>query len=228
MLSHQTGLIPVVPIHRWGEGADHLKRQVLAHDWPIGEPSYSDINFILLGLVIERLRDRPLADTTLPAGLSFTPDPAATAATEQCGWRDRLVRGEVHDENAFALGGAAGHAGLFGTIDGVLDFAQSLMTGRILGPAALAEMRRTQTPTRALGWERPYPLWTGGNLCSAGTIGHLGFTGTGLWLDFDRGVAWTLLTNRVHPTRHRDTGIQDLRRAVSNIVSGSWAGNGTA
>jgi CubicO group peptidase (beta-lactamase class C family) len=64
---------------------------------------------------------------------------------------------------------------------------------------------------RTAGWEIRFPGWSGGQSCSPGTIGHTGFTGTGLWVDFDRGLAWTLLTNRVHPTRHFDSGIFTLR-----------------
>ena len=124
------------------------------------------------------------------------------------------MRGEVHDENAFALGGASGHAGLFGGIDAVLGFARALMAGEVLAPDTLATMRAPHSATRALGWEIRHPDWAGGLVCSPATIGHTGFTGTGLWIDWDRGLAWSLLTNRVHPTRHVDTGIQMLRRRV--------------
>ncbi len=90
-------------------------------------------------------------------------------------------------------------------------------------------MRSRQSATRTLGWEARHDGWSGGDACSDDTIGHTGFTGTGLWIDFRRGVAWTLLTNRVHPTRHRDTGIAGLRRRVGDLVSGRgmvrrWAG----
>jgi CubicO group peptidase (beta-lactamase class C family) len=217
-LSHSTGLIAHEPIWTWGEGEAHLKAMVLARDWPVGEPVYSDINFILLGLVIERLRGMPIRALPVGDGLTFAPDPARTAATEDCPWRGRVLVGEVHDENAFALGGAAGHAGLFGTAVGVLGFARDLMAGRLLSPPAMAAMRRPHGATRTLGWERPFPNWTGGSLASPDTLGHTGFTGTGLWIDFSRGLAWTLLTNRVHPSRHADTGIQHLRRAVGNLV----------
>ena len=138
-------------------------------------------------------------------------------ATERCTWRGRVMRGEVHDENAFALGGAAGHAGLFGTIDGVLDAARRLLQG--VDPW-LPELRTRQTATRCLGWEARHEGWSGGNACSEETIGHTGFTGTGVWIDFARGLAWTLLTNRVHPTRHRDTGIDTLRRKVGDLIVG--------
>ena len=128
------------------------------------------------------------------------------------------MRGEVHDENAFALGGAAGHAGLFGTIDGVLDAAQSLL--RCAEPW-MGEIRVRQSATRCLGWEARHDGWSGGDACSSETIGHTGFTGTGVWIDFQRGLAWALLTNRVHPTRHRDTGIHMLRRQVGDLIVGA-------
>jgi CubicO group peptidase (beta-lactamase class C family) len=173
---------------------------------------------MLLGIAIERLTGVGLAEQKLPSGLTFHPDPAACAATEHCTWRGRILRGEVHDENAFALGGASGHAGLFGTIDGVLDFALDLLQGT---QPALMPIRTRQSPNRSLGWEARHPGWPGGDLCSDATIGHTGFTGTGLWIDFERVVAWSLLTNRVHPTRHRDTGIHDLRRRVGDLIAGA-------
>src|SRR3712207_1820038 len=160
----------------------------------------------------------PLVEQPLPDGLTFRPEPQHCAATERCTWRGRVIRGEVHDENAFALGGASGHAGLFGTLDGVLDFALGLLNGAGLSAAGLAAIRTPLSATRTLGWETRHPGWSGGEACSAGTIGHTGFTGTGLWIDFARGLAWTLLTNRVHPTRHRDTGIVALRRATGDAV----------
>ena len=91
---------------------------------------------------------------------------------------------------------------------------QALMAGEVLAPQTLTAMRVPQSATRALGWEIRHPEWAGGLACSAGSIGHTGFTGTGLWIDWDRGLAWSLLTNRVHPSRHVDTGIQMLRRRV--------------
>jgi len=113
-------------------------------------------------------------------------------------------------------GGAAGHAGLFGTVDGVLDAAQEMLDGRAPG---IAGIRTRQSATRTLGWEARHDGWSGGDACSEDTIGHTGFTGTGLWVDFRRGVAWTLLTNRVHPTRHGNTGITSLRRRVSDLIA---------
>ncbi len=231
LLTHGSGLPAVEPIYTWGNDAETLKTLVLQRDWPLGAPCYSDIGFILLGILIERHHDRRLAELPLPEGLGTAPEPDRCAATERCRWRGRVIRGQVHDENAFALGGVAGHAGLFGTIDGVLDFAAALLSGRLLGSAATAALFRPETATRSLAWQIRHalpggaePPWTGGSLCSPATIGHTGFTGTGLWLDAERGHAWALLTNRVHPSRHAETGIQDLRRAVGNRVAAAWAG----
>jgi CubicO group peptidase (beta-lactamase class C family) len=217
-LAHQTHLPAVEPLYTYGQDPQTLRAFVLQRVWRSGPPVYSDINFILLGLAIERLTARPLADQPLRGGLTFRPDPLCCAATERCTWRGRVLRGEVHDENAFALGGASGHAGLFGTIDGVLDFALALLTGAVLSAQSLALIRSRQSDTRTVGWEARHRGWSGGDSCSAGTIGHTGFTGTGLWIDFDRGLAWALLTNRVHPTRHRDTGIVPLRRSTGEQV----------
>jgi CubicO group peptidase (beta-lactamase class C family) len=101
----------------------------------------------------------------------------------------------------------------------VLDFAEGLLRGTGASREAIELMRRPLSARRTHGWERPYEGWSGGELCSAQTIGHTGFTGTGLWLDFAQGRAWTLLTNRVHPTRHFDSGILGLRRAVGDLVN---------
>jgi CubicO group peptidase (beta-lactamase class C family) len=214
-LAHQTHLPAVEPLYTYGQDPATLRAFILQRVWRGGPSVYSDINFILLGIAIERLTGRPLVEQTLRSGLSFRPDPDETAATERCTWRGRILRGEVHDENAFALGGAAGHAGLFGTVDGVLDAAQDILGGLTPG---LDGIRSRQSATRTLGWEARHEGWSGGDACSDDTIGHTGFTGTGLWIDFEQGLAWTLLTNRVHPTRHRNTGIAGLRRRVGDLI----------
>lgn len=217
-LAHRTFLPAVEPLYTHGQDARTLRAFVLQRVWAVGPPVYSDINFILLGIAIERLAAREIRDHETGPGLSFRPDPGLCAATERCSWRGRVMRGEVHDENAFALGGAAGHAGLFGTIDGVLGFARDLLAGALLPADVLPHLRAPQSPTRALGWEIRHDGWAGGAACSADTIGHTGFTGTGLWIDWSRGLAWALLTNRVHPSRHVETGIQGLRRATGELV----------
>jgi CubicO group peptidase (beta-lactamase class C family) len=217
-LTHQTQLPAVEPLYTYGQNPETLRAFVLQRAWIPGPPVYSDINFILLGIAIERLTGKKLPELS-PDGFSFGADPASCAATERCTWRGRIIRGEVHDENAYALGGASGHAGLFGTADALLDFAAALLAETLLSPANIAELRTRQTPTRSLGWEMAYKGWSGGDACAPTVIGHTGFTGTGLWIDFDNARAWTLLTNRVHPSRHVDTGIQELRRSVGDAVS---------
>jgi CubicO group peptidase (beta-lactamase class C family) len=217
-LAHQTFLPAVEPLYTYGQDPRTLRAFVLQRAWRQGPPVYSDINFILLGIVIERVTGLPLKQQPLPAGFTFSPDPQACATTEFCQWRERMLRGEVHDENAFALGGASGHAGLFGAIDPVLDFAAGMLNGTLLRPATMTALRTRQSAQRALGWEIKYEGWSGGTSCSDETIGHTGFTGTGLWIDFSRGLAWSLLTNRVHPTRHFDSGIAELRQAVGDAI----------
>ena len=223
-LAHASHLPAVEPIYTYGDDPERLKAFVLQREWRAGPPVYSDINFILLGIAIERLCKAPLRTRPLPAGLTFLPDPAQCAATEACSWRGRVMRGAVHDENAYALGGAAGHAGLFGTIDGVLGFAADLLAGRALRAESIAAIRTRVHANRTVGWEIAHGEWSGGTRCSPDTIGHTGFTGTGLWIDFARGYAWSLLTNRVHPSRHVDTGIVALRRAVGDALAHEMAG----
>ena len=221
-LAHNTHLPAVEPIYTYGDDPARLRAFVLQREWRHGPPVYSDVNFILLGIAIERITGRSLADWPLGEGLSFGPPPGPAVATEFCHWRGRVMKGEVHDENAFALardgGGAPGHAGLFGTVAGVLDFAQGLLDGSGASPAMLAAVRTPVHGHRSCGWDMRHAGWPGGDACSADAIGHTGFTGTGLWVDFERGLAWTLLTNRVHPSRHFDSGIMALRAATGDAV----------
>ncbi|HEX8442585.1 MAG TPA: serine hydrolase domain-containing protein [Allosphingosinicella sp.] len=221
-LAHRTHLPAVEPIYTYGDDPARLRAFVLQREWRHGPPVYSDINYILLGIAIERITGRWLSDWPLGPGLAYGPPPGPAVATEACTWRGSVMKGEVHDENAWALGGAPGHAGLFGTIAGVLGYGQGLLDGSGASPAMIATMRTPVHANRTCGWEKRFPGWHGGNACSAETIGHTGFTGTGLWIDFDRGLAWTLLTNRVHPTRHRESGIGELRSATGNAVIQSW------
>jgi CubicO group peptidase (beta-lactamase class C family) len=217
-LAHRTFLPAVEPIYTYGDDPCRLRAFVLQREWRRGPPVYSDINFILLGIAVERITGAPLSAWPLGKGLSYGPPPGPAVPTEACPWRGRVMNGEVHDENCFALGGATGHAGLFGTVAGVLDFAAGLLDEGRTSPFMLDAIRTPLRDNRTCGWEKKLSGWHGGDACSAETIGHTGFTGTGLWVDFDRGVAWTLLTNRVHPTRHRETGIAELRQATGDAV----------
>ena len=217
-LSHQTSFPAVEPLYTYGQSPDLLRTFVLQRKWTRSAPVYSDINFILLGLVLERLEKQTIWDMDPGEGFAFSADAANVAATEECTWRHRVMCGEVHDDNCFALQGA-GHAGLFGTVRSILQLAQGILSGTAYPSAVIDLMRTPTTETRTLGWERAHTGWSGGDACHASTIGHTGFTGTGLWIDFDAGLAWTLLTNRIHPTRHSDSGIAALRRTVSDVIS---------
>ena len=221
-LAHRTHLPAVFPVYTYGDDPNRLKVFALQRAWGRdgtgATPVYSDLNFILLGIAIERITGASLAEWPLGPGLSYGPPPGPAVATEFCHWRGRVMRGEVHDENCYALGGAAGHAGLFGTVDGVLDFAQGLLDGSGASASTLQAIRTPHGEERTLGWERYFRGWQGGEACSGETIGHTGFTGTGLWIDFARGLGWTLLTNRIHPSRHVDNGIFELRPAVGEAV----------
>lgn len=217
-LGHQTPFPAVEPIYTYGRDPQLLRTFVLQREWRPGPPVYSDINFILMGLALERLEGKGIRDMDPGKGFAWSTDPEDAAATEDCTWRHRVLCGEVHDDNCSALEGA-GHAGLFGRVGSILDFARGLLDGTGASGKIIELMRTPLSSRRTHGWEHPFEGWSGGDHASPATIGHTGFTGTGLWIDFERGHAWTLLTNRVHPTRHFDSGIVDLRRAVADGIN---------
>ena len=150
---------------------------------------------------------------------------ARTAPTELDLWRGRTLVGEVHDENAWALGGAAGHAGLFGTADAVGRFARDVLAGllghgRFASPQTFDAFRtRTAVPgsSRALGWDTMLPTSSCGTCLSPEAIGHTGFTGTSLWIDPAADRYIVLLTNRVHPSRSNEA-ILAVRPAFHDAV----------
>ncbi|WP_322097674.1 serine hydrolase [Pelagibius sp. Alg239-R121] len=129
-----------------------------------------------------------------------------------------MMVGEVHDENCFALQGS-GNAGLFGNVSSVLDFAQYLLEQDAAGDSHTRLLRTDIGTARGHGWELPYPDWSGSH-CSNQTIGHTGFTGAGLWVDFAEGHAWTLMINRVHLGRFTESKIIPLRQAVAAALYG--------
>ncbi len=217
-LGHQTAFPSSEPIFTYGENPNLLRNFVLQHAWTPGPAGYSCINFILLGIALERIAGKTIREMDPGPGFAFSAPADQAAATEFCHWRGRVLSGEVHDENCAALLGA-GNAGLFGTVDAVLDAAGAMLRDA-KGPVVTL-MRTPLSATRTHGWERPYKGWSGGDLAGPGTIGHTGFTGTGLWVDFDGGRAWTLLTNRVHPSRYADSGIFALRSAVGDLINAS-------
>jgi len=148
--------------------------------------------------------------------------------TEQDPWRNRLLRGEVHDENCFAYGGVCGHAGLFSPARDLAVFAQMLLNGgtyggkRILKRSTVEYFTRRQNEppdsTRALGWDTPAPRGSfSGIFFSLHSFIHTGFTGTSMAVDPDHGVFVILLTNRVHPTRENQK-ISKARQAIHDAV----------
>ena len=199
---------------------------------------YSDLGFILLGEILERATGRTLDQLArdqifVPldlASTSFNPPKSLwnrIAPTENdTVFRKQLLQGLVHDENAFALGGAAGHAGMFTTAGDLAAFCQMLLNGGIYGHhrfltrATISEFTAPQAlagNARTLGWMTPTPNSSSGRYFSPRSYGHLGFTGTSIWIDPDRQLFVILLTNRVHPTRDNDK-IAAVRPAVHDAV----------
>jgi CubicO group peptidase (beta-lactamase class C family) len=240
LLAHCAGFPAYRPFYLTLRGEDAFEAGICSTPLeyvPRSQSIYSDLGFILLGIVLGRgvaLQQRFDAMwSQMAAGedLQFLP-PAKwrprTAPTERDGWRGRLLHGEVHDENAAALGGVAGHAGLFGTAPAVGTFARhvfQVLDGRT-GVFAEASLRRFMTrrpgvpdSSRALGWDTMLTTSSCGTRMSPQAFGHTGFTGTSLWLDPASGVYVVFLTNRVHPTRENDA-IQRVRPALHDAVMG--------
>ena len=182
---------------------------------------YSDLGFMTLGFVLEEILQMPLdqaAEKELwaPRGIRGAHFRRVTqsieagredsaAATESCSWRGGVVQGQVHDENCWAMGGYAGHAGVFGQISDLMQFSKRLLTGFLSSETLQAMWTRVSQPPgceRTLGWDTPSgAIPSSGKLFSSKSVGHLGFTGTSLWIDPEAKLAVALLSNRVHTTR---------------------------
>ncbi|MCU0617636.1 MAG: beta-lactamase family protein [Gemmatimonadaceae bacterium] len=248
LLTHSAGLPAWRPLYKEAWSAEEAIAQVYAtgpDTTPGARYVYSDLGFILLGEVVREVSGLPLdsyvlSRVFLPLGMRetrFLPSPfwqSRTAPTEVDPWRQRHVRGEVHDENAFQLGQVSGHAGLFTTARDLTRFAQMLTRGgwtrdergrrvTVLPEETLRRFRARQPlpgSHRALGWETPTGTNSAGRRLSAEAFGHTGFTGTSLWVDPQRGVFVLLLTNRVNPTRQR-SGIAGVRTRLADAVVGA-------
>jgi len=200
---------------------------------------YSDLGYIMLGAILERVGGAPLeelfADLVAgPLGLTARyPGETALPGAVATEVDDRgVVCGRVHDENAYFGGGVCGHAGLFATLDDVARFAAAIVDtahgtprGRLRPDVVTAFATTAAAPATSwrLGWDTPSPTpgisHAGDRWPRTGSIGHLGFTGTSLWLDLPRRRWVALLTNRVHPSRHDSAdGIKALRRAVNDAA----------
>lgn len=244
-------------------GSEEAKRMVLdlirqeTPVYPVGTRSlYSDPGFLLLGCIVERLAGRSLASFCrervyariaaeplffLEQGAVIAGDPARrqvdrrrVAPTEEDAWRGRVLRGEVHDENAYALGGVAGHAGLFGTATAVLAVSGCWLQSYLGLDTVLSSdlvrqfvARQDHVPGSSwgLGWDTPSVPSSSGTRFSPGSFGHLGYTGTSLWIDPVNRLEVALLSNRVHPTR-KNSGIQRFRPLIHDLVYGELIGEG--
>jgi CubicO group peptidase (beta-lactamase class C family) len=238
MLAHSSGLTAWLPFYRDYIGRSDFQHAICSLPLeyaPDTQSIYSDLGFMLLGFILEdaggatleTLWNRAVSSiTSLP--LRFNPPVslrARIAPTERDPWRGRLLVGEVHDENCWALGGAAGHAGLFGTAPAVGEFSRAMLASLQGRSGSLASrdiattfVTRASTPgSRALAWDTMLPTSSCGTKMSPTSFGHTGFTGTSLWIDPVRQIYVVFLTNRVHPTRD-NTAIQQIRPALHDAV----------
>lgn len=242
LLAHSSGLPAHLPLYAHASGKENVLRRILETPLerrPGSRSLYSDLGFILLGAVLERacgdsldnLARRQILEPLGMGRTCFRPPSAWSpriAPTENDPWRQRLLRGEVHDENACAMGGVAGHAGLFGTAANLAVFCQALLNGGVYNQRRIVKRSTLETftqrqarpaaTTRALGWDTPAPDSSAGNELSGQSYGHTGFTGTSLWIDPTRRLFIVLLTNRVHPSREH-SAIQSARREVADTVA---------
>jgi serine-type D-Ala-D-Ala carboxypeptidase len=239
LLAHSSGLPAYVKLFQTAHNKDELVRQALALPL-VAEPGaraeYSDIGFILLGEILADLAGEPLdqfcrreifARLNL-ASMAFSP-PAARKhlippTEDDRNFRRRIIQGEVNDENAWVMGGVAGHAGCFSTAEDVSVFAQHMLQGgstALVRPETLAIFtRREDFPSgtsHALGWDTPSQPSQSGKYFSSRSYGHLGYTGTSLWIDPERQLSVTLLTNRTWPDRGSQA-IKEIRPAFHDAV----------
>lgn len=243
LMTHSSGLPAWRPLYKEAETPEAALRLAILtplDTMPGVRMVYSDLGAILLGQVVTRVTGTPL-DAWLeshvfePLGMRetlFRPPHRLVgriAPTEIDPWRGRHLRGEVHDENAFALGGVSAHAGLFSSARDLVRLARMYLDGgrldgrQFLRPETIAAFTRVQDPAlshRALGWETPNGTNSAGHLMSARAFGHTGFTGTSIWIDPDRGVFVLLLTNRVNPTRQH-LKITAVRVAIADAAMGA-------
>lgn len=241
LLTHTSGLPPFKEYWRNSKGKEDtlhmIFREPLEYE-PGTRMVYSDLGVILLGEIIERLTGRTLDDLAneyifTPLGMNdsmYRPPkklwPVIAPTEFDARFRRRLIQGDVHDENAYAMGGVSGHAGVFSTAPDLAAFCQMLLNGgvyrhqRILKRATLAQFTAPEELAkgeRTLGWVVPTEGGSSGHYFSAHSFGHTGFTGTSIWIDPDRQVFVVLLTNRVNPTRENHK-IAEVRPALHDAV----------
>lgn len=239
LLAHNSGLPGYVELFRTETTASSLLSACMRLSLeaePGTRAEYSDPGFILLGRALETVAGETLDAWTereifLPLGMTatrFCPQPAARAAIppteDDRTFRRRRIQGEVQDENAWVLGGVAGHAGLFSNLPDLLRFSAAILEASngsgLFQAATLARFTQRQLPagsSRALGWDTPSQPSSSGRHFSRRSIGHLGYSGCSLWIDLDAAVAVVLLTNRTWPGRACQQ-IKQVRPAFHDAV----------
>jgi CubicO group peptidase (beta-lactamase class C family) len=240
LLTHSSGLEAGANIYRTARGREQYLQQISARPLeytPGSNMIYSDWNMIVLQLVMERITGktldvlatekifRPLGmtDTQFQPSISLR---SRIAPTQVDDGRGGLLWGSVHDENAWAIGGVAGHAGLFSTARDLALFSMMVLNGgegangiRIAKPATIARWtsRQGRESSRTLGWDSPDGGSSAGQFFSPWSFGHTGFTGTSIWIDPEKDLFVVVLTNRVNPTQNNTRHVQ-LRRDVADAV----------
>jgi len=235
LLYHNSGLPDYRPYYKAIEAQPQNSRRKALRSLLLEEPLiqsigksalYSDLGFMILAWVIERIAQRRLDhfvsdEIYQPLGLNrlffiadnFPGNRGPFAATEKCSWRRKVLEGQVHDENAYAVGGVEGHAGLFGSAADIYRLLIELLLtyhgqkGADLFNKNLLHQffKRLPGTDKALGFDTPSEKGAScGTIFSRKSVGHLGFTGTSFWMDLERSVIIVLLTNRVHPTRDNE------------------------
>ena len=244
LLAHSSGLPAYEKLFLKAKTRDELLRAAfrtpLTAD-PGARAQYSDIGFIILGVALERIADESLdrfcqREVFGPLGMLHTAynPPAAwrdsiPPTADDRTFRHRIIQGEVQDENASVLGGVAPQAGLFATAEDVATFAHTMLQGGppLIRPETLALFtRRESSPagtSRALGWDTPSSPSQSGKYFSATSFGHLGYTGTSLWIDPERELSVTLLTNRTWPDCS-NKAITEVRPRFHDAVVEALAG----
>ncbi len=241
LLTHYSGLAPdldLKPLWQGREAAFQMAMQQKPMYPPGSRFVYSDINFEVLGFIVEKVSGMPLndfaaANVFTKLGMTNTrylppPDWSQRIAPTEYDEDGRMLRGVVHDPTARRMGGVAGHAGLFSTADDLARFAEDLLrTNRVLSPMTVAKMSTPQQPPtaaslRGLGWDIDSPFASNrGDLLPVGSFGHTGFTGTSLWIDPVTNTYIILLTNAAHP--HVGKSVVSLRSRLATAVVQSLA-----
>jgi len=238
LLAHSSGLPAYEKLFEYAHDRKQLLRAAMTTPLasaPGTRADYSDIGFILLGEILERIAGEPLDqfaqreifDRLGMARTWFIPPlelrQQIPPTEDDRTFRKRIIQGEVNDENAWVMGGISGHAGVFASAPDLALFAECLLNGGtpLLKPATTALFtRREESPhgtSRALGWDTPSQPSSSGTQFSASSYGHLGFTGTSLWIDPKRHLSVTLLTNRTWPDR-RSQRIKEIRPLVHDAI----------